>query len=213
MALLKCPECGHKVSSFAKVCPNCGCPIEEVKSQNDVFEDPSNDQTGHLQSALDGDAASQAQYAFCLDHGQNVNVNKQRAAYWAKKSSDQRNDYGMYLYAFMLLRGDTYGITPNPKLAFLLLEYAANDGEANAEYELGMIYLKGFEPVNQIDETVGVYWLSKAEEQNKESATNALSNIENDKVFNSLFLGSDIDLSDNDVLDDAIEEMDPAEDE
>lgn len=27
MALLKCPECGHDVSSMASVCPNCGYPI------------------------------------------------------------------------------------------------------------------------------------------------------------------------------------------
>ena len=28
MALIKCPECGKEVSSSAKNCPNCGCPIE-----------------------------------------------------------------------------------------------------------------------------------------------------------------------------------------
>ena len=28
MALIKCPECGKDVSSIAKSCPNCGCPIE-----------------------------------------------------------------------------------------------------------------------------------------------------------------------------------------
>ena len=27
MALIKCPECGKSISSFAKCCPNCGCPI------------------------------------------------------------------------------------------------------------------------------------------------------------------------------------------
>lgn len=30
MALIKCPECGNEISSFAKACPNCGYPIEEV---------------------------------------------------------------------------------------------------------------------------------------------------------------------------------------
>ncbi len=27
MALIKCPECSHEVSSLAKSCPNCGCPL------------------------------------------------------------------------------------------------------------------------------------------------------------------------------------------
>lgn len=39
MALIKCPECGHDVSSEAKNCPNCGYPIAEknlcVKATND----------------------------------------------------------------------------------------------------------------------------------------------------------------------------------
>ncbi len=29
MALLKCPECGHDVSSEAEACPHCGYPIKK----------------------------------------------------------------------------------------------------------------------------------------------------------------------------------------
>lgn len=28
MALVRCKECGKEVSSMAKSCPNCGCPID-----------------------------------------------------------------------------------------------------------------------------------------------------------------------------------------
>ncbi len=31
MALIKCPECGHDVSTAAKSCPNCGYPIESLE--------------------------------------------------------------------------------------------------------------------------------------------------------------------------------------
>lgn len=31
MSLIKCPECGKEVSEHAKVCPNCGYPIPEIK--------------------------------------------------------------------------------------------------------------------------------------------------------------------------------------
>lgn len=28
MSLIKCPECGNEISSLARSCPNCGCPID-----------------------------------------------------------------------------------------------------------------------------------------------------------------------------------------
>lgn len=56
MAIIKCPECGHDVSSMAAACPNCGYPIsgmnlkapeqpehaelmEEQAQQNDAFDE------------------------------------------------------------------------------------------------------------------------------------------------------------------------------
>ncbi len=33
MALLICPECGKKVSEYASACPECGCPINIIKSK------------------------------------------------------------------------------------------------------------------------------------------------------------------------------------
>lgn len=35
MALLKCSECNHDVSEYAKICPNCGCPVEIIKQHLD----------------------------------------------------------------------------------------------------------------------------------------------------------------------------------
>ena len=31
MALIKCPECGKEFSDKAFACPNCGCPISEIR--------------------------------------------------------------------------------------------------------------------------------------------------------------------------------------
>lgn len=38
MALIKCPECGKEFSDKAQACPNCGCPIEEIKTIDIVSE-------------------------------------------------------------------------------------------------------------------------------------------------------------------------------
>ena len=36
MALIKCPDCGREVSSFANSCPNCGFPIAQQKNIHTV---------------------------------------------------------------------------------------------------------------------------------------------------------------------------------
>lgn len=39
MALIKCPECGREISSFAKACPNCGYPIINDIQERCIFFD------------------------------------------------------------------------------------------------------------------------------------------------------------------------------
>ena len=39
MAIIKCIECGHEVSSFADKCPNCGCPVSIIMNANSSHVD------------------------------------------------------------------------------------------------------------------------------------------------------------------------------
>ena len=48
MALIKCPECGREISSFAKSCPSCGCPIGEIKASKVVKIRLPNIELGYL---------------------------------------------------------------------------------------------------------------------------------------------------------------------
>ena len=38
MAMIKCPECGKDMSDKAAACPNCGCPIEDIKARISEIE-------------------------------------------------------------------------------------------------------------------------------------------------------------------------------
>lgn len=40
MALIKCPDCGKMLSEFAECCPQCGCPIEDVKAESQIAKIP-----------------------------------------------------------------------------------------------------------------------------------------------------------------------------
>ncbi|NDO18825.1 hypothetical protein FMM68_04045 [Lachnospiraceae bacterium MD329] len=48
MALIKCTECGHKVSDRAIECPECGCPVSEILldiKENEMFDELENKKT------------------------------------------------------------------------------------------------------------------------------------------------------------------------
>ena len=38
MALIKCEECGKEISDKAISCPNCGCPISEIRNESEVTD-------------------------------------------------------------------------------------------------------------------------------------------------------------------------------
>lgn len=39
MAIIKCTECGHDVSTYADKCPNCGCPVSVITGSNEELFD------------------------------------------------------------------------------------------------------------------------------------------------------------------------------
>lgn len=45
MALIKCVDCGKEVSDRAKICPNCGCPIECSIMGTPIMQNKINEQT------------------------------------------------------------------------------------------------------------------------------------------------------------------------
>ena len=36
MALIKCPECGQDVSTYAEICPHCGYPLQKSKPSEEA---------------------------------------------------------------------------------------------------------------------------------------------------------------------------------
>lgn len=55
MALIKCPECGHDMSSYAISCPNCGCPnmLTNKKTYNVILNFSTIDSRKALRTYLE----------------------------------------------------------------------------------------------------------------------------------------------------------------
>lgn len=84
MALIRCIECGNEVSSYANVCPKCGCPVQKsIDSENDgklfdvVVSSISNNDLGWIEGFIckiwdtNGDIACSVvkQTPFCIANG------------------------------------------------------------------------------------------------------------------------------------------------
>lgn len=48
MALIKCEECGKEISSYATVCPNCGCPVNGGTSNENEHNSEEHEQALEL---------------------------------------------------------------------------------------------------------------------------------------------------------------------
>ena len=53
MSLVKCPECGHEVSTLATSCPHCGCPLgNHAPSQPQPSAQPEKKPNGHAVATI-----------------------------------------------------------------------------------------------------------------------------------------------------------------
>lgn len=43
MSMIRCPECGKEMSDKASACPNCGCPIEDIRNKLGEIETERNE--------------------------------------------------------------------------------------------------------------------------------------------------------------------------
>ena len=64
MALIKCPECGHDVSTKANVCMNCGYPIAEYMKELNSENTPALHNLGHLTSSQENVTNDNTQNTF-----------------------------------------------------------------------------------------------------------------------------------------------------
>ena len=78
MALVKCSECGQSISSKAKTCIHCGCPIEEMDTVEEV--------AGGKLIIYNGKSS----HALLLPYEKNISTTKDRGTYDGTKFNPLR---------------------------------------------------------------------------------------------------------------------------
>ena len=57
MAMIKCPKCHHHISSMAKMCPECGAPIDPEWAENAISQPTTSDNKDEVSVSTSGTGA------------------------------------------------------------------------------------------------------------------------------------------------------------
>ena len=120
-----------------------------------------------------GNAEAQSKLGVLYASGVGMNMDKQEAVRWYRKSADQGNPVGQWNLAFMYVRGE--GVDVNFTDARELFRKSAESGFANAQYDLGMMLLQGLG--GKQDQTEAERWFHKAAEQRYREAKTILKEL------------------------------------
>lgn len=118
-----------------------------------------------LQTAKTDNAAAQFLVGEMCEFGLGVERNIERAIFWYKKSAEQ--NYGMAqnrlgeLYTNGTIKEESAN---DAKQAFLWIESAANNGQAQAQFKLASYYALGFEDIVAVNKETAFYWYQKSAE-------------------------------------------------
>lgn len=128
-------------------------------------------------AAEQGEGHAQFWLGMCYYFGDGVNQNKEEATKWFDAIQEQ-NPLMQYAWGYNFLK--VGGIAPElTKEAVKWFRKAAEQGEAHAQFMLGMCYFDGV-GITQ-DKTKAVKWLQKAAKQGHEKAKKALTEVSKQK--------------------------------
>lgn len=122
-------------------------------------------------AAEKGSLQAMCNLANCYENGLGVNKDITKAVEWYAKAAAKESPRGLFNYGWKLYYGK--GIGKDTKQGRMLIEKAAEKGDANAQDFLGENLLKGEDGFEQ-DENAGFQWILKAANQNQTNSIGLL---------------------------------------
>ncbi len=203
MALITCPDCGKTISDKAEFCVNCGCPMNYIKSQCDVYlfclvEFIDNIHSKEYYYISDDENASVGNFAIVEISGSNeekivkiiktVLCTRETEAPYPIPSTKhlKRILYGREIETVILKYMDVYvklfkDKRFNDAAAYLnkffpLIQDYANKGMSFGQFALGVMY-----EVVHLDKNSAIKWYQKAASQGDKLSNDALKRLTNEK--------------------------------
>ncbi|MDR0481084.1 MAG: sel1 repeat family protein, partial [Gallionellaceae bacterium] len=121
-------------------------------------------------AAEQGDAEAQRTLGFNYYNGEDVEKDREKAAFWYRKAAEQGHANAQYNLGCLYDSGE--GVEQDYEQAAFWYRKAAEQGHANAQHNLGCLYDSG-EGVKQ-DHEQAVFWYTKAAEQGYADSQNNL---------------------------------------
>lgn len=129
------------------------------------------------EAALRGNTRAQYQTGCCYENGQGVDINCKQAIYWYQQAAEQNDADAMFALSSCCRDGEE-------SLAWC--EKAAQSGNAEAQYHMGMSYEYG--DMVRASFNKALYWYTRAAEQGHEEAQECKEQMEDEREEVSLWI-------------------------
>ncbi len=134
-----------------------------------------------IREANSGDVLAQHELGLRYLLGEGIAADTIKGAYWIQKAAEKGLTAAAFNFGILLING--WGVDWNPFAAYNYFLNAANDGMAQAEYIIGILYTDNL--IIKRDLNKAYYWINKSSKENYEPAKEVLAEIKN-KVDTSL---------------------------
>jgi len=176
MALIKCPECGKEISSFAEMCPNCGCPknrIEMLRTQSSNTPEEDYEEGRKCYSEDENKGLYLLERAANNGHAEAHNFlglhymkkdDYKQAVYWWEKGAQLGEIYCLFNAGKSFVQG--LGVKKSLKKGIEYLEKSGEMGYGTACIYLGELYFENSDDLDPTEEK-SFYWYSKGASLNE----------------------------------------------
>ena len=180
MAIITCPECGKQISEYAPACVGCGIPMEKIK---ELLTNEESKETQENKDALthmevnSSDSIINSSVLFAASEGKQIKCIICSNEFFLSDLCCPKCKYPAFTLSNNTETVKRYWKVAGQEVEEVVKRYrkAAEQGDADVQYNLGMMYFEG-RGIEE-DDVEAAKWYRKAAEQGNAKAQNELGDM------------------------------------